>query len=80
MQPRLEVADVFRNGAAEFLRQYGRHHSANQHRVLGAVIHCRTARLGGKAQHCHDCGHQRIQYHKSVFGTRITPTANKAKP
>ena len=29
MQPRLEVADVFRNGAAEFLRQYGRHHSAN---------------------------------------------------
>ena len=63
MQPRLEVADVFRNGATEFLRQYGRHHSANQHRTLGAVIHCRTARLGGTAQHCHDCGHQRIQYH-----------------
>ncbi len=63
MQPHLEVADVFRNGASQFLRQYGRHHSANQHRTLGAVIHCRTAQLGGKSQHCHDCGHQRIQYH-----------------
>ena len=62
MQPRLEVADVFRNGATDFLRLYGRHHSANQHRVLGAVIHCRTAQLGGTAEHCHDCGHQRIQY------------------
>ncbi len=63
MQPRLEVADVFRDGASQFLRQYGRHHSANQHRTLGAVIHCRTAQLGGKSQHCPDCGHQRIQYH-----------------
>ena len=63
MQPRLEVADVFRDGASQFLRQYGRHHSVNQHRTLGAVIHCRTAQLGGKSQHCPDCGHQRIQYH-----------------
>ena len=62
MKPHLEVADVFRDGATEFLRQYGRHHSANQHRVLGAVSHCRTARLGGTAEYCHDCGHQRIQY------------------
>ena len=63
MQPRLEVADVFRDGADEFRRQFGRCHSAHQHRVLGAVIRCRTAELGGQAHFCRDCGYQRIQYH-----------------
>ncbi len=63
MQPRLEVADVFRDGANRFLSQYGRSHSPQQHQVFRAITRCRTAELGGQAQFCYDCGHQRIQYH-----------------
>jgi hypothetical protein len=59
----LEVADVFLDGRDHFLSQYGRRHSAEQHRVFRAITRCRTAELGGQVQFCHDCGHQRIQYH-----------------
>ena len=59
----LEVADVFRDGARRFLEQYGRRHSRKQHRTLRAIMRCRTAELGGQVHYCHDCGHQRIQYH-----------------
>jgi hypothetical protein len=63
MQSDLEVADVFLDGVNSFLSQYGRRHSPEQHKVLRAITRCRTAELGGQVQFCHDCGHQRIQYH-----------------
>ena len=63
MQPGLEVADVFREGANRFLSRYGHRHSREQHQTLRAVMRCRTAELGGQTQFCNDCGHQRIQYH-----------------
>jgi hypothetical protein len=58
----LEVADVFRDGETRFRAEYGRMLSREQRQVLRAVIRCRTAQLGGHAQQCDDCGHQRIQY------------------
>jgi len=58
----LEVADVFRDGEARFLAEYGETLSGEQRQVLRAVIRCRTAQLGGHVQQCDDCGHQRIQY------------------
>jgi hypothetical protein len=63
MQSGLEVADVFRNGADRFQSRYGHSHSREQHKVMRAITRCRTAELGGQTQYCHDCGHQRIQYH-----------------
>ncbi len=63
MQSGMEVADVFRNGADRFLSRYGHCHSREQHKVIRAITRCRTAELGGQTQFCHDCGHQRIQYH-----------------
>ena len=62
MKSPLEVADVFREGEARFLAEYGHTLSREQRQVLRAVIRCRTAQLGGHLQKCDDCGHQRIQY------------------
>ncbi|MGC1452276.1 MAG: IS91 family transposase [Candidatus Sulfotelmatobacter sp.] len=57
---RLEVADVFREHADEYLVEHGG--SAAQRRVLRAVQNCRTAVLGGHVEACDHCGHQRIAY------------------
>ncbi len=62
MRTPLEVADVFRDGEAGFLAEYGHTLSCEQRQVLRAVIRCRTAPRGGHVQQCDDCGHQRIQY------------------
>lgn len=58
----LEVADVFRDGAGQFLASYGPSLSREQRGVLRAVMDCRTPALGGHRQKCDDCGHERIQY------------------
>lgn len=62
MRTDLEVADVFRDGASRFESQYGHMLSREQRQVWRAVVRCRTAALGGHAQRCIDCGHERIQY------------------
>lgn len=58
--PQLEVADVFRKHADEYLRTYGA--TAAQRQVLRAVQNCRTAVLGGHVEACDHCGHQQISY------------------
>jgi hypothetical protein len=58
--PRLEVADVFREHADEYLARYGA--TAAQRQVLRAVQNCRTAVLGGHVEACDRCGHQQIAY------------------
>ena len=57
---RLEVADVFREHADEYLGKYGG--TSAQRRVLRAVQNCRTAVLGGHVEACDRCGHERIAY------------------
>jgi len=58
--PRLEVAEVFRQFAEEYLTKYGA--SAAQRRALRAIQVCRTAALGGHLEACDHCGHQRPAY------------------
>jgi Putative transposase/Transposase zinc-binding domain len=58
--PRLEVAEVFRQFAEEYLTKYGA--SPEQRRVLRDVQNCRTAVLGGHVEQCDQCGHQKIAY------------------
>ena len=58
--PRLEVAEVFRQSAEEYLTKYGA--SPEQRRVLRDVQNCRTAVLGGHVEQCDHCGHQKIAY------------------
>jgi len=58
--PRLEVAEVFRQYAEEYLTKYGA--APEQRRVLRDVQNCRTAVLGGHVEQCDHCRHQRIAY------------------
>ena len=58
--PRLEVAEVFRQYAEEYLEKYGA--SPEQRRVLRDIQICRTAALGGHVEQCDLCGHQKIAY------------------
>ena len=59
-ESRLEVAEVFRQYAEEYLAKYGV--SPDQRRVLRDVQNCRTAVLGGHVEQCDHCGHQKIAY------------------
>jgi hypothetical protein len=62
IQPRLEVAEVFREFAPAFLNRYGEVFSPGQRRVLGDVARCRTAELGGHIEECDQCAHRRPAY------------------
>ena len=61
-RPPLEVADVVRLYAAEYLTRYGAVTSTTQRQVLQAVAQCRTAALGGHKSRCDHCGHEEISY------------------
>ena len=58
--PRLEVAEVFKKHAEEYLAQHGA--TVAQRQVLRAVQNCRTAVLGGHVEACDRCGHQQVAY------------------
>lgn len=62
IQPRLEVAEVFREFIPAFLQRYGDTISPDQRRVLWDVARCRTAELGGHIEECDRCGHRRHAY------------------
>jgi hypothetical protein len=59
--PPLEVADIFRTYAEEYVNNHGPT-SSHQRRVLKAIQLCRTAALGGHVEECDSCGHQEISY------------------
>jgi predicted Zn-ribbon and HTH transcriptional regulator len=59
-RPPFEVADVIRIAGSRF-----RERSLltwPQHKVLDAIVRCRTAALGGHRDQCSNCGHQAISY------------------
>ena len=58
----VEVADVFRHYGDAYRQQRGCSLSTAQRRVMTAIEQCRTAALGGHAEQCDACGHQRICY------------------
>ncbi len=59
-RPELEVADVFRQYGAEYLKT---HPTGKQHRkVMGAIISCRSSSLGGHLDKCDFCGESKISY------------------
>ena len=57
--PRWEVADVIRMAGSRFLDTLNR----AQQKVLNAIVHCRTAALGGHRDQCVGCGYQEIKFH-----------------
>jgi Transposase zinc-binding domain len=61
-EPRLEVADVFRQHGQEFLHRWGSVLSDQQRKVFRDICACRTALLGAFVQQCDRCSHQVIEY------------------
>lgn len=57
-----EVAEVFRAHWAQYCRVHGASVTGLQHRVAAAIMHCRTAALGGHVLQCGACGHQEVSY------------------
>src|SRR5215210_5548227 len=62
VQPKLEVADVFRRHGEAWRVANAGHVSLTQRRVMSAIESCRTAALGGHVARCEDCAHTRIAY------------------
>ena len=62
MRPDLEVADVFHRHGSDYRRDHDGHLGRVERRVMAAVEWCRTAALGGHAEHCADCGLVRQAY------------------
>ncbi len=61
-EPRLEVADVFRQHGQEFLDRWGEVLSRQQRKALRDISACRTAALGTHLEQCDHCAHQVIAY------------------
>jgi len=57
-RPPLELADVVRRHG----HRLGEQLSGEQRRIVGAIVSCRTAALGGHVQICDQCQFQRIAY------------------
>jgi len=62
------VIDTFR---AEFLAQYGQRLTADHHRALAALGHCRSQASPMMQLHCAQCDHQRLVPHSC--GHRLCP-------
>ena len=58
--PRWEVADIFRLYGATYRRTHPT--SPAHQQVMHAIEACRTAQLGGHAEHCPTCGFERYAY------------------
>jgi hypothetical protein len=61
-RPPFEVADVIRIAGDRFQQRYETSLTWPQRKVLGAIVRCRTAALGGHRDACASCGHQAISY------------------
>lgn len=59
-RPPFEVADVIRIAGSRFRERSSL--TWPQHKVLDAIVRCRTAALGGHRDQCSNCGHQAISY------------------
>jgi len=54
----IELADVFRRFAADYLAAYGASMLPSHQRAIADILACRTAALGGQLWQCDSCGHQ----------------------
>ena len=61
-RPTFEVADILRVQGDRFLDRYRSSFGFQQLKAFRAILHCRTAALGGHRDACPSCGHQAISY------------------
>lgn len=59
----VEMADVVRQFASEYMSQYGRVMMPSQSRALADIMACCTRELGGRLYRCDDCSKSFWRYH-----------------
>jgi len=59
----IEVADVFRRFAAEYLSAHGAAMPPSHRRAIADIKACRTEALGGRLWRCDQCGAEVFSYH-----------------
>src|SRR5271155_3629582 len=59
----IEVADVFRRFAADYLSAHGASMLPSHRRAIEDILNCRTAALGGQVWRCDTCDTEMFSYH-----------------
>jgi Putative transposase/Transposase zinc-binding domain len=73
----IEVADVFRRFAADYLSAHGTSMLPSHRRAIEDILNCRTAALGGQVWRCEACGSEVFSYHSC--GNRSCPKCHTAQ-
>src|SRR5271168_3989831 len=73
----IEVADVFRRFAADYLSAHGASMLPSHRRAIEDILDCRTAALGGQVWRCDACGTEVFSWHSC--GNRSCPKCHTAQ-
>jgi len=73
----IEVADVFRRFAADYVSMHGTSMLPSHRRAIEDILDCRTAALGGQVWRCDACGTEVFSFHSC--GNRSCPKCHTAQ-
>ena len=73
----IEVADVFRRFAADYVSIHGTSMLPSHRRAIEDILECRTAALGGQVWRCEQCDTEMFSYHSC--GNRSCPKCHTAQ-
>ena len=73
----IEVADVFRRFAADYLTAHGASILPSHRRAIEDILDCRTAALGGQVWRCDQCDSEMFSWHSC--GNRSCPKCHTAQ-
>ena len=73
----IEIADVFRRFAADYLSAHGASMLPSHRRAIEDILDCRTAALGGQVWRCDACDTEVFSYHSC--GNRSCPKCHTAQ-
>src|SRR6059036_3017813 len=74
----IEVADVFRRFAADYLAAHGASMAPSHRRAIEDILNCRTAALGGQVWRCEACNSEVFSYHSC--NNRSCPKCHTPSP
>ncbi|PPQ37649.1 IS91 family transposase [Rhodopila globiformis] len=74
----IEVADVFRRFAADYLSAHGASMPPSHRRAIEDIRNCRTAALGGQVWRCEACNSEVFSFHSC--GNRSCPKCHTPSP
>src|SRR5487761_2525587 len=73
----IEIAEVFRRFAADYLAAHGASMPPSHRRAIADILDCRTAALGGQVWRCEACSTEVFSYHSC--GNRSCPKCHTAQ-